>query len=558
MTMMGDITMRSALALLLAGATGLSACTTTHLTSEKVTPGVVSTLRGAPYSLQFTQYAVKITRTVVDCGSDLKMVNKAEITPALVDDGAHTYVIPLDSLTSDFKISDLKVEYVNGRLSSVNAAAEDRTAQTILAAAQGVGKVVTTLASGGVVGAAGTVESCSDEAIAKLVDVRDAKKAIEKHKAEIDRSKVIVQRLTAAWVAAGSNPKDNGPLKKAVDALEAAALNLAAEEERLKQALGFLSYETTVTWPEHSNTFESGKPYEVPLDRFKTWYDMPRKPNEAEQDWKDRIKAKYQSFADPMQVWLAIARVGTYGLDPANAAQAANVDSGVAEDGIRFRLPANGRLLVCQKAACKRDATDDVVKDHSGAVAQLGLIYYAPFKSPPFTNATFELQLDDQGRPKKMGTARKTAAAETIAGLGKDLAGEFSTVYGALHKTAAEKAAEELATLEMEKKLVDARAALDPNSSAKQLAALEMQKKLMDAQAALQPAPTYELARLTAIAEAQKKYDDAILALQPNANASWRDQQLAIEAETAKLKAEASRIEAQIILRDVKARLGTP
>lgn len=549
--------LRSSLCLLAVGF-ALSGCTTTYLTSLKAEPGKAQTLRGAPYNLQFTQYKVKLSRIVVDCGSDMKLVNKAEINSALVDDGKHAYTIPLDSLTSDFKITDLKIEYVNGRLSTVNASAEDRTAQTILAGVQGIGKVVTTLASGGIVSAGGAVEGCSDEVLAKLTDVKDSKKAINQYKAEIDRLKVTILRLTAAWAASGSNPANDGSLRAAVQSLDAATLNMAAEEERLKQALAFLTYETTITWPEDSETFDSAKPNEVPLDKFKPWYDMPKLDGESEDDWKARGKAKYKSFADPMQVWLSIARVGTYGLDPTNLDSVKNVDVGSAEDGIRFRLPASGRLILCEQAACKRDANDKVVEEFAGPVVQLGMIYYAPFKSPAFTNSTFEFVLDDQGRPKKMGTGRKTAAAETMANLGKDLGGEFSTIFGALQKTPAEKAAEELAALDAEKKLVDARAALDPNSSAKQLAALEMQKKLLDAQVALQPAPTYELARLTVIAEAQRKYNEALLALEPNANSSWTDQQLAIEAETAKLKAEAARIEATIILRDAKTRLGMP
>lgn len=550
--------LKSSLCLLLAGLS-LSACTTTHLTSLKADPDQIGTRRGAPYNLQFTQYRIKLSRVVVSCGSELKMVNKAEITPALVDDGAHAYTIPLDSLTSSFKISELKVEYVNGRLSTVNASAEDRSAQTILAGVQGIGKVVTTLASGGVVGAAGSTEGCSDEVGLRLADVKDAKKEITRLKGVIDRLKVSILRLTAAWAAAGSNPANDGALRGEVKKLDAATLSLAAEEERLKQALAFLTYETTITWPGDSETFETTVPSEIPLAKFKPWYDVPALPSDAdEQARAARADVIYKRFADPMKVWFSIARVGTYGLDPANPASVKDVDKGSAEDGLRFRPPANGRLLICQGKACKRDVNDDVVEELVGPVVQLGLIYYAPFKSPPFSNGTFEFALDDQGRLKKIGTARKNATAETIANLGKDLGGEFSTVFNALHKTPAEKAAEQLAALEAEKKLVDARAALDPNSPAKQLAALEMQKKLLDAQLALQGSPTYDLARLTAIAEAQKKYNDALLKLAPDANGSWKDQQLAIEAETAALKAEAARIEATIVLRDAKARLGMP
>ncbi|MDF2813546.1 MAG: hypothetical protein K0S56_4577 [Microvirga sp.] len=172
------------------------------------------------------------------------------------------------------------------------------------------------------------------------------------------------------------------------------------------------------------------------------------------------------------------------------------------------------------------------------------------------SSGAFEYSQDDQGRPKMIGVSRKTASAETAAGLFRDSAGELTKVYSVIHKTPVEKAAEELAALEAANKIADARAAADPSSPAPQLAALEMQKKRADARLALEPAPTYELARLTAIADAQRKYQDALRALEPASGADQAAQRAAIEAETALLTAEASRINAQIFLRDARARLG--
>jgi len=527
----------------------LSGCTT-HLESVKAGPSAVSR-RGAPYMLQFTEYKVVLTRRVVDCGSELKVVNKAEVTSTLVDDGAHAYVIPFDSLRHPFKISDLKVTYTDGRLTSVNASSEDRTAQTVLAAAQGIGKVVLAASTGIAVGAGG-IEGCTDEVGVNLKAGKQAEADVASEKAAIDRLTSEVTRLTAAFAASGNSDAQRPALAKAVNLLDAARLRLTDAEARLKTANAFLSHVTTVTWPEDSLTFDSSKSYPIPRSAIEKWWDIPQ-GGLAEDVWEKRKQSKYDEIANPLQVWLAIARVGSYGRDPISKD---GPDNGTPEDGIRFRLPANGKLLLCEKVACRRDASDVLTTEFAGPVQQLGHIFYAPFSSPAFSNGTFELTLDAQGRPTKMGIARTSSSAETIAGLARDSAGEFAKGYAAIDKTPAERAAEELASLESAKKIADARAASDPESPAKQLAALELQKKLADARLALDQAPTYELTRLTVIAEAQKKYNDALGALQPGVDADAVAQRAAIETDTSLLKAEAARIEAQIVLREARARLG--
>jgi hypothetical protein len=534
-----------------------SACTN-HLESVKVSSADAGTRRGPAYMLQFTQYKVVLTRRIVDCGSELVSVVKAEATPETVDDGDHVYTLPFDSMISPMKISELKAEWTNGKLTSVNASAEDRTAQTVLAAAQGIGTIAKTIISGGVVGAGGTVEGCSDEVVAQLAAAKTAQSGVDKHTAELGRLSPELARLKAAFAVAGADAGLRTQLLGVVNSIDAENILLEDAQGRLKKALAFLSYEEVVRWPETSSKFSTpaDEPLTVPLSIFKKWYDVPFGTGEDETTpaYQTRRDAKYKQFADKMRVWLSIERVGTYGRNPSSPEAA---DTGNPRDGLRYRLPANGRLVVCQTSLCTSAEPAKVVAAVPGPVLQLGLIFYAPFSSPPFTNAAFAATFDELGRPKSMGLNRKTSSAETIAGLAKELGTQAASVYALAHKTAAEKAAEELAALEAEKKLVDARAALDPTSPAKVLAVLEMEKKIADARAALVPAPTYELARLTAIAQAQRGYNQAIEALALNPNADAMAQKAALEADTALLRAEAARIEAEILLRDVRQRLGT-
>lgn len=529
---------------------------TSHLESVRITDASApaAARRGAPYMLQFTQYTIVLTGRVVECARELKTTIKAEVTPQTVDDGDFVYVIPSNSLISPMKVTELKVEWTNGRLTAVNASAEDRTAQTILAATQGIAKIAKTVITGGVVGAGGATEGCSDEVLAALKASREAKADITKHETAITRLTPEVTRLKAGFVAAGDE-KTRQLLIAAVNRVDAANILLEDARERLKKALEFLSYKQTVTWPQRSLELATpaDKPLEVPLTIFKKWYDMPTRTGESDQDHKERRDARYKTFADKMRVWFVLERIGSYGRVPGDGVAP---DNGSARDGLRFRLPANGNLLVCQGSPCSSTDTDKVVTATPGPVLQLGLIFFAQFSSPPFTGGSFAATFDDLGRPKTMAFGRKSSSAETIAGLVKDAGGEAASLYAALNKTSAERAAEKLADLEAQKKLADARAALDPTSPAKVLAAIEMEKKIADARLALEPSPTYELARLSAIAKAQREYQNAIDALKLDPNADAVAQSAAFEADAALLRSEAASIEARIQVRDARQRLG--
>jgi hypothetical protein len=541
-------------AILFAGLTLSMGCTN-HLKVARVDSNApsVSDRSGFPYMLQFTQYKIVLTRRVTGCDSDFTTAIKAEITPELVDDGDYTYVIKSDSLISPTKISDLKVEWENGHLKLINASAEDRTAQTVLSVVQGIGKVARIAAGGGMVGAGGTQEGCSDAVVSQLAAKKTAQSDVDEITSDMVDLVREVTRLKATYIESVGDTSIKRKLAAAVALVDGANARLADAQSRLQKALKFLTYEETIRWPERSDTFRTTTALQPPMAILEKWYDVPRGPGDRDDDaYTARKKAVYSKFLHQMSVHFVIEQVGTYGRLPANPAQA---DDGRPRDGLRFRLPASGRFVVCEAKQCKGDDTENVVAVHPGKILQLGFIFYAPFSSPPFTNAAFEMAFDTTGTPTKAGISRKTASAETAAGLFKDVAGEAVSIYDVLNVTKAEEAAKRLAALETAKKLADAEAALDPNSPAKVLAALEFQGKLTAATAALVPSPTADLVRLTAIADAQKRYQDALTALAANPNSDRAAQQAAFEADAALLRAQASSLEAEILVRDARKRL---
>ncbi|EJU10116.1 hypothetical protein LH128_25558 [Sphingomonas sp. LH128] len=497
---------------------------TTHLEVAKVNDDAsVAERTGVPYMLQFTQYKVVVATRVASCiGSELKTATSAVITPELVDDGDHVYVVDMRSLAAPTKISSMTLTWSEGRLTSINAASEDRTAQIISASVQGIAKIARTVVTGMVSTANMPKPKCL-EATSQAVRERDRLKGVvEKLTATIAEQTMTVERLKAQTAIVSQDRVLNRRLASAIALLEGNKLILATEQKALDAKLKFLSYEETYRWPERSTEFASpaDKPFTVPASAILKWFEVPRGTpgEETDAEYKVRKDGVINQLAGKMNVFFRLERVGSYGLT------ASAPESAARRDGFRYRVPASGVMLVCAKPQCARA---DAVAESTGAIAQLGRIFYLPYKSPPFSNGTFEATFDEQGRLTKAGVANKSASAETIATLGKDLSDTVSATYAAIHKTPAEKAAEELSFY-------------------------ETQKKLADAKAALVVSPTKALLDQVAVLEAQKKVNDLERALLQDPNEAKKEAQAAFEADASLARAELAQLQAAAALQQAK------
>ena len=106
---------------------------TTSLMVLRVDPARPETRVGLPYPLPYTRYEIEITRQIAGCGPLLKALVKADIKKVTTaPDPNQIFVLDPNSLSSAFKTSAVKIDYqLNGSLASLNASAEDRSAQII-------------------------------------------------------------------------------------------------------------------------------------------------------------------------------------------------------------------------------------------------------------------------------------------------------------------------------------------------------------------------------------------------------------------------------------------
>lgn len=109
----------------------LSACTT-HLDVDHALPSDPASRRGIAYFLPFTQFDTKTTWTLAACDAQgiPEIAVSFAATPVSAPDPDHLYTIDYSSLDAISKTSSVKVDFHDsGAIKSINASAEDRTAE---------------------------------------------------------------------------------------------------------------------------------------------------------------------------------------------------------------------------------------------------------------------------------------------------------------------------------------------------------------------------------------------------------------------------------------------
>lgn len=520
---------------------------------------------GLAYSLQFTQYNIKITRGLSNCESllpggdeknpqdyynNVKPYVKAEITPTLVDDANHVYVIDSESLNGLTKVSDLEVNWTNGKLTSINAASDDKAGDIVVAAVSGIAKIAIATAAGGapipVAGSIQTTVACTEEASSALKNVLRLENEIKGHSAEIEDLALAISEFEADLEKSGKKPTIQCGLKKNKDEiqckLEASLSSLKSEKklldaatENLKVSKDKVSYEQTFTWPNESTERESSV-NNIADQKYNKWIadklQSKLYPDGAEvpdiQKTHNQLKSAFNTF-------FVINKIGSYGVStPKNS-----VDTAKSEAGIRYRVPAQGYVAVCKemsnKGDCNLNNKSNVIASYSGPIMQYGHIFYVPFTSKVFSGAKFSLSFDEMGRLKVASVSQTKAPGEGMAKAFDTIAKGYSDVK------AARSAEEEKNKPKTELELIQEKVALT-----------KAKKELVDSEGKLTVTPLEELQQKIALAEAEKKYLEAQKALNPVVEEvpTASEQELSIiQSNTTILQARVANLNAQIAIK---------
>ncbi|MES2939386.1 MAG: hypothetical protein V4864_16990 [Pseudomonadota bacterium] len=460
----------------------LAAGCTTSLKVQRVDPNDNMTMVGAPYPLMFTRYQVDVTRQVAACGPQIKIATKVEVkAEEAAPDARQLFVIDTNSLASPVKTSEVKLSYAtSGAVTSLNASAEDRSAQVI---ANVIGAVVKTVALSAAPGASPTAaqkpQACN-EAVIEVLKTVEKQEPIVKAATKLTQERTEALAQLIAKATKFGNQTDALTRKKmseAYDALQEALADHEKQQQILDQALKSVSDVQTVYWPEHGD--QAAAMLRFPQYLLRRWGRIDDNPGVLAK------QALYVQIApvDPPGRALVAGDPGTFVPDTVT------LPYGV----VPYRLPAAGHLRICQGAPCGGGHPADVEK--TGPILQLGRVYYLPCESRPFTSIGCAFEMTDAGQLKTMGTIQKAAPAESASGALKDALTQLSTARteAVQTKTNLVKAQNEYAAAvaasvaDPEKADKDATAALNVQVELKKakLADLEAEQALRNAQARL-------------------------------------------------------------------------
>ncbi|TMJ16146.1 MAG: hypothetical protein E6G94_04940 [Alphaproteobacteria bacterium] len=451
----------------------LGGCTT----SLDVQPLAPSGSRaGIAYVLPFTQYTITETWRLANCtAGEQKVGLKVEASAGQADDGLHQYLIDAASLQRLMTKSDFKATFYEDSnvLKTINASVEDRSGAVI----GNIVKTVATLAplAMGVPSTAALAEpvsACNKDIQAALETAAGLKAELDQSNADVAAATDKVVALAARIARMGTSvdeatSKQYGAALAQLDDLVAAQGDLAG---RLAEALKPISYQRIVRWPSRSDCFESRAGDEIPAAVLEKWFQPGQAPS-------DRPKA-----------YFGIERAGSFGVEPtgcpAGSPAAGPMASNAAGQvsGIRYRMPAKGRLVTCREPSCTSEDPAKGIVLVEGAVAQLGYINTLPVETRAFGSNSFSAEFRPAGGLASAGYAQTAAPLEGATAAIADAAGGLAPLLDPSARLASE-----TAYLKALKERRDAAVALQPTAAspnADALAGLDADTTLLNAQIA--------------------------------------------------------------------------
>jgi len=453
-------------------------------TDLDVTPIRSGPVVGMAYTLPFTQYAITTKWTVTSCTPALEVTEKIDASVGSAEDGLHAYTIDPRSLQTAVSVAALKVTYQDKTnvIDTINVSAEDQSAAVIGNVVTGAAKLalaVLPAAGPQMIGGPPATPApplCWGPIATQLGKVKVLTANLKVMNARLDQATADMKTVAAKASAMGEavDGATKVALSKAIDNVNRLTAQQTDLVNELADAQKPLTYSLTTYWPTNSQTFVANPGVVLPPSVVTAWTGQ-------------------EKFAeiDGTAIEFAIERAGSFGRDPGNPGGVADPPDAIK--GIRYWIPSEGRLLVCNAEPCNSTNLNAVLLKLDGRISQLGYIGVLPVHTPRFGSTTFAASFDSAGGLKSAGYEAKAAPAVVASGAFSNAAAQLSPVVSAL-------------------------------------------------------TPTAQLNRETAALEAAKKQHDALAALQADPNKDKRDAADALDADTALLQAEISNRQAKAAL----------
>lgn len=513
--------MRIVTPIALATAAVLSGCTSLQTMPDNFrTERRDQALEGIPYALPMRQFDLVATWTVDDCAnrprrpSDTKPPETSigaelDATPVLTP--GERYVVDYSALGSVLKTTDFAIEtYPEGTLKSINATADDRSAETLVALAKTAASLASWGAGGGdrspasvplvEEGAKFLAADCSSEALAQLAKVLSAQDLVDAETANLKQVTRQVEQLSLAGMLDATKRAE---LAKQLEALRKSSGALDAATKKLVKARKPLQLSRSSRWPQD---FSQGGEQSVPLSpivtpEFGALFVDGAPATEAitrecltgyaaddlgaclakQVEMQVRLEPAYRMadscrpvVDEPMKFACRTARASGPPVSPGqnyspedwsqyqsakaewHATTPTDARDHRPDKGLFVRPPELARLVVCRWSAFCDPSGDYVVEVSDWvSVPQLGQLRFLPFTNRMFENNALVLQLGKDGTLEKFQYATKAAIAERLATAASGIADAANGGRKAWREERAARRAEQLALLDQQIALAD-------------------------------------------------------------------------------------------------------
>lgn len=437
---------------------------------------------GAPFPLYFDQFRTAVNYQLAKCDNDLVIATSVEVEERIRSaDPNHSYVVDPNSLAAFAKTAEATVKYFpNGMPSSINAKADDRTAEivgSLVKSAAGIAKLVA--------GGAGTTAAvkCTPEATTALKAVDDLTTAVKARTADVQKAQDAFDRRKAQVDAAGAAVPAALLKQFTTDyvALQGAVQGLIDAKKGLETKKKALSVSVPLVWPpsgtkmseEIAPTFDQLAPL---LDKWIVGGSSAVSINPAD---LARMAVGLEVQAEQPDS-LYVKKGGSATLAAADLAK-----------GIPYRNPQWGLFRVKTK---DENGRWEVAEEKRYEFLQLGRVFVLPCVSRPLTSISCSLGFNENGRISEAGATNSKAPGEAAAGILSTLITEGSGLKASLDGRALKAKQDELAMLEIDAKITAARKAqiTAPPTQKQQwedeIAMLDAEKRLIEAGRALEEA----------------------------------------------------------------------
>jgi hypothetical protein len=471
--------MRSAAVAAILSSFVLGGCTT-RLSVAPLTGS--ATPVGAPFPLYFDQFRVSINYQLAKCDSDLIFKTSVEVVERIRSaDPEHSYVIDPNSLAAFNKTAEATIKYFpNGMPSSINAKADDRTAEiagSLIKSAAGIAKLV----AGG--GGMTAVVACTTEADAAIKELDRLTQLVKTRTAVVKSAQEIFDKRKAQIDAAGAAIPSALRKQFTQDymALQGALQGLADSKKALDAAKKALSISVALNWPRNgvlmSEEIVPTSDQLAPL--FNKWLKGGAASVSINPADLAGLAVKLEIEAEqPNSPYVQAG--GSRTLPATDLAK-----------GIPYRNPYWGLMRVRTK---NETGAWEVSEEKRYEFLQLGRVFVLPCVSKPLTSISCSLAFNENGRVSEAGTTNSKAPGEVAAGLLSTAVTEVAGVKTALDGRALKDKQAELALLEIDGKIAAARKAqvTAPPTQKQQwedeIAMLDTERRLIEGRRALDEA----------------------------------------------------------------------